>query len=261
YLLMESVYGDRNHERKEERTEIMKGIIKDTMNAGGTLMIPAFSVERTQELLFEIENMMENSEIPIVPVFVDSPLAIEVTEVYKKYDKYFKKDVAQIVRQSDDGTIFKFPQLQFTKTTEQSKAITHFGKRKIVIAGSGMSNGGRILHHEKANLPDPNSTLLLAGYQAVGTLGRIIQDGAKHVRIMGENVPVRAKIATVTGYSGHKDSDHLVEFVEDTADTVKKVFVTMGETKSSLFLVQRLRDYLGVDAVAPGPQEKIEIEL
>ncbi|MEK7136539.1 MAG: MBL fold metallo-hydrolase [Patescibacteria group bacterium] len=260
YLLMESVYGDRNHERKEERAEIMKGVIKDTMKAGGTLMIPAFSVERTQELLFEIENMMENSEIPLVPVFVDSPLAIQVTEVYKKYHEYFKKDVGVTVRASD-GQIFKFPQLHFTRTTEESKTINYQSARKIVIAGSGMSNGGRILHHEKHYLPDPNSTLLLAGYQAAGSLGRIIQDGAKHVRIMGEDVAVRAKIALVSGYSGHKDSDGLLDFAEDSAKTLKKVFVVMGEPKSSLFLVQRLRDYIGLDAVAPETGEKIKISI
>ncbi len=260
YLLMESVYGDRNHERKEERTAIMRNVIRDTMKNGGTLMIPAFSVERTQELLFEIENMMENSEIPLVPVFVDSPLAIEVTGVYKKYHEYFKKEVSATVRESD-GAIFNFPQLHFTKTTEESKSIRHRGTRKIVIAGSGMSNGGRILHHEKDYLPDPNSTLLLAGYQAIGTLGRIIQDGAKKVRIMGEDVAVRAKVVTITGYSGHKDSDALLDFVADSADSLKKVFVAMGEPKAELFLVQRLRDYLGLDAVAPEAEEKVEVNI
>jgi metallo-beta-lactamase family protein len=260
YLLMESVYGDRNHEQREERAIIMREIIRDTMKAGGTLMVPAFSVERTQELLFEIENMMENSEIPLVPVFIDSPLAISVTHVYKKYHNYFKKDVAKIVRGSD-GAIFHFPQLHFTKTTEESKAIRHQPARKIVIAGSGMSNGGRILHHEKHYLPDPNSTLLLAGYQAAGSLGRIIQDGAKQVRIMGENVAVRARVVSVSGYSGHKDSDDLLDFVSDTAETLKKVYVAMGEPKSSLFLVQRLRDYLGLNAVAPEAGEKVEINI
>ncbi len=260
YLLMESVYGDRNHENREERSAMMKKVIKDTMTAGGTLMIPAFSVERTQELLYEIENMMENSEIPLVPVFVDSPLAIKVTQIYKKYAEYFKKDVRSTV-QAADGHIFKFSQLHFTETTDESKAINHQPDRKIVIAGSGMSNGGRILHHEKAYLPDPKSTLLLAGYQAAGTLGRILQDGAKSVRIMGQNVPVRAKVVEVTGYSGHKGSDDLVEFVADSADTLKNVFVAMGEPKSSLFLVQRLRDYLGVEAAAPMEGEKIEINL
>ena len=122
---------------------------------------------------------------------------------------------------------------------------------KVVIAGSGMSSGGRVVHHERHYLPDPNNTLLLTGYQAVGTPGRLIQEGVKTVRITGEDVTVRSHIVTITGYSGHKDSDHLLAFVEDTAEIVKKVYVAMGEPKSSMFLVQKLRDNLGVDAIMP----------
>ena len=259
YLLMESVYGDRNHEQNEERLHLLRGVIKDTMNKGGTLMIPAFSVERTQQLLFEIENMMERSEISLVPVFVDSPLAIKVTRIYKKYHNYFNSNVREVHRLGDG--VFHFPQLHFTESTELSKAIKYQSPRKIVIAGSGMSNGGRILHHEKEYLPDPNSTLLLAGYQAVGSLGRILQDGAKKVKIMGTWVPVRATVVTITGFSAHKGSDDLVEFVADSERTLKKVMVAMGEPKSSLFLVQRLRGELGLQAVAPTSGEKIVLEL
>jgi metallo-beta-lactamase family protein len=145
--------------------------------------------------------------------------------------------------------------------TAESQAILHSAPRKIILAGSGMSNGGRIIHHEKNYLPDSKSTLLLAGYQGVGTLGRVIQDGAKTVHIMGDEVPVAAHIEMIHGYSAHKDSDHLLEFVKGTASTVKKIFVCMGELKSELFLVQRIRDYLGLDAIAPKAGETIEIKL
>ena len=258
YLIMESVYGDRNHEDRDERQEKLKQAIKETLAAGGTFVVPAFSIERTQELIFEIENMMERREIPETPVFLDSPLAIGVTNIYKKYPDYLNKNVNAIHRAGDG--VFNFPHLKLTKTTAESKLINEASARKIVIAGSGMSNGGRILHHERRYLPDSKSTLLLAGYQAAGSLGRLIEEGAKTVRIMNETVPVNARVLNIRGYSAHKDSDDLIEFVSHTAETVKKVFVVMGEPKSSLFLTQRLRDYLGVDAIAPSIGARFEID-
>ena len=154
-----------------------------------------------------------------------------------------------MIGEGDD--IFNFPGLKSTLLTEESKDILHIPNPKIVIAGSGMSNGGRILHHESNYLPDANNILLLTGYQSQGTIGRHIQDGAKTVHINGVDVPVRAKVVFIDGYSGHKDSDHLVEFVATTADSLKKVFVVMGEPQSALFLTQRLRDHVGVYAEAP----------
>lgn len=148
-----------------------------------------------------------------------------------------------------------------TQSTEQSKAILREPGRKIVIAGSGMSNGGRILHHEKNYLPDPRSDLLLAGYQEVGSLGRQLQDGARLVKIHGEEVPVKAQVRSIHGYSAHRDSDHLLEFVRQSDATLKKVFVCMGEPKASLFLTQRIRDYLGIDAMVPGEDQKVEIAI
>lgn len=259
YLVMESVYGDRNHEDRDKRREILRSIIKDSTARGGVLLIPAFSLERTQEVLYEIERMMEEGELPLVPVYVDSPLAIKITAVYKKYEHLLNKAVNKIIKSGNQ--LFAFPQLHFTITSDQSKTILKSPNPKIIIAGSGMSNGGRILHHEKHFLPDRSSTLLLIGYQAVGTLGRRIQDGAKHIKIFGETVEVKAKVTNIRGYSAHMDSDHLVEYVEKCGDRLKKVFVVMGEPKSSLFLVQRLKDYLGANAYAPKKAEVIELEF
>jgi len=259
YLVMESVYGDRNHEDRSARHHLLEDAIEDTVRTGGTLMIPAFSVERTQEILFEIENMMEQSRIPLVPVFLDSPMGIGVTAVYKKYARYFNEAVRDQIAKGDG--IFHFAQLHQTLTTDESKAIFQANSKKIVIAGSGMSTGGRILHHEKHYLSDPKSTLLLMGYQQVGTLGRLLQDGAKTVKIMGEEIAVRARVIVINGYSAHKDSDRLIEFVDQTKSTLKEVFLVMGEPKSSMFLAQRLRDYLGVSAWAPAPAETVAIDL
>ncbi len=255
YLVMESVYGDRAHESRLERKDKLEQIIEDTVGKGGNLIIPAFSIERTQELLFEIEEMIEHSRIPPVPVYLDSPLAIKVTAIYKRYLSEMNLSAREMSRLSDG--LFRFPQLRQTLSTEESKAIHLDEGPKIIIAGSGMSNGGRIIHHEKRYLSDPKNTLLLVGYQAAGSLGRVLMEGAKTVRILGDEVPVAARVANLSGYSAHKDSPALVEFVHQSADTLKKVLVVMGEPKSSLFLVQRLRDYLGLDAAAPEPGETV----
>lgn len=249
YLIMESVYGDRNHESRGNRRRFLEEAIEDNYNRKGTLIIPTFSLERSQELLFELNTLVENNRIPIMPIFLDSPLAIRLTEVFKQYKNYLNENAQNAMRH--DKYLFDFPGLHNTLKSEESKLINDVPNPKIVIAGSGMSTGGRIVHHERHYLPDANNTLLLTGYQAVGSPGRLIQEGLKTVHITGEDVVVRAHMVTISGYSGHKDSDGLLSFVEDMQDTLKKVFVVMGEPKSSMFLVQKLRDNLGIEAYAP----------
>ena len=249
YLIMESVYGDRNHESKEDRRRYLEEAIEDNYKRKGTLIIPTFSLERSQELLFELNALVENSRIPIMPIFLDSPLAIRLTDVFRQYKNYFNETAQKAM--SHDKYLFDFPGLHNTLKSEESKMIGNVPNPKIVIAGSGMSTGGRIVHHEKHYLPDPNNTILLTGYQSVNTPGRLIREGLKNVRITGENVPIRAHIVKISGYSGHKDSDGLLSFVEDMQDKVKKIFVVMGEPKSSMFLVQKLKDNLGLEAFAP----------
>lgn len=249
YLVMESVYGDRNHESIDERRAKLENIIERTVQNKGVLMIPAFSIERTQVLLYEINQLVEQGRVPLVPVFLDSPLAIKVTEIYKRNQLEFNEHTKDIIASGDD--IFKFPGLTFTPSVQESKAINDVPPPKIIIAGSGMSQGGRILHHERRYLPDPNSTILFVGYQTAGSLGRKILDGVKEVTIRGETVPVHAHVRSIFAYSSHKDSDHLVEFVHQTLDTVRKTFLVMGEPHAAMFLAQRLRDYLGVEAFVP----------
>ena len=249
YLIMESVYGDRNHESRDDRRKFLEETIEDNYKRRGTLIIPTFSLERSQELLFELNALVENNRIPVMPIFLDSPLAIRLTEVFKQFKNYFNENAQRAM--SHDKHLFDFPGLHSTLKSEESRMIRNVPNPKIVIAGSGMSTGGRVVHHERHYLPDPNNTLLLTGYQAAGSPGRLIQEGIKTVRITGEDVIIRAHLVTITGYSGHKDSDGLLSFVEDTQDTLKKVFVVMGEPKSAMFLTQKLRDNLGIEAYAP----------
>ncbi|MCX6751428.1 MAG: MBL fold metallo-hydrolase [Candidatus Nomurabacteria bacterium] len=259
YLIMESVYGDRNHESRDDRRNLLEKVIKDNYNKKGTLIIPTFSLERSQELLFELDDSVRNKRIPIMPIFFDSPLAIRLTEIFKQFKDYFNETAQKVL--SKDKYLFDFPGLHSTLQSEDSRLINDAPNPKIVIAGSGMSSGGRIVHHEQHFLPDPNNTILLTGYQSSGSMGRLIEEGVKKLRISGEEVNVRAKVEVILGYSGHKDGDGLFHFVEDMQKVVKKVFVVMGEPKSEMFLVQRIKDNLGIDASAPLQGESVLLSL
>jgi len=259
YIVMESVYGDRLHEQVAERTALLAHHIAETQRKQGVLIIPAFSLERTQAMLFEINNLVESKTISPIPVFLDSPLAITVTDIYRRYTDYLKTDVQAQIKAGDD--IFDFHGLEFTHTVKASHEIDTVKGAKIIIAGSGMSHGGRIRRHEQNYLGDPKTTVLLVGYQAVGSLGRLLHDGATKVTIDGEPVKVKAHIATITGYSGHADRDQLLELIARGGEKATQVFVAMGEEHSSLFLVQRLRDYLGLNATAPEENQEVEIEF
>jgi metallo-beta-lactamase family protein len=259
YLLIESVYGDRNHESKVERDEKFERVVRESIERGGALLIPAFSLERTQVLLFQLDNLFESKKIPSVPVFLDSPLAIRLTEIYERVKGMYNEAAQTEIDAGDD--IFKFKELSITPSVRDSKEIAAVEGAKIIIAGSGMSTAGRIVGHEERYLPDPKSTILLAGYQGQGTLGRMIEDGGRSVVIDGEEVPLRARVEKIDGFSAHADSDALVDFASESADTLKKVFVAMGEPKSSIFLAQRLRDELDVDAVVTEKGKSYELDL
>jgi len=258
YLLMESVYGDKNHEDRDTRLKKLIDVLKRNYEQKGVLLMPIFSLEKTQEILFEIHRLMDQGALPKMHMYLDSPLAIKLTDVYEKMSKDFNDSAENEIHKGHD--IFSFPGLTIIGSAEESKTIRDVPGPKVIMAGSGMSNGGRIQHHEINYLGDPNNTIVFLGYQAVGTLGRAIMEGAKEVMIHDQKVHVKARIEHIDGYSSHKDSDHLIEFVEEIADHVKKVFVVMGETKSSLFLVQRLRDYLGVNATHPEEGQSVFLD-
>ena len=255
YLVMEAVYGDRPHEDKETRREKLEDIIEEAVRAKGVLLIPAFSIERTQEMLFEIKTMVDERRIPHLPVFLDSPLAIRATGVYQKYRGFLKKSVGE------GDAIFSFPGLTQTLTRDESSRIEKTPNPKIIIAGSGMSNGGRIVCHEKKYLADPTTILFLVGYQAPGTTGRALEEGAREVDILGSRVRVRAQVKKVSGYSSHADMEGLLQFAVGVADTVKTVFVINSEPKTGAFFAQRLRDYVGIRAEAPQEGDSVELEF
>lgn len=259
YVVMESVYGDKKHETPELRREKLEEVIEHTVRENGVLLIPAFSIDRTQTLLAELNYLIERGKVPQIPVFLDSPLGIRVTEVYKKHAEYFNKRAQALIAKGDE--LFEFPNLKFTETVDESKNIFGVRSPKIIIAGSGMSNGGRILHHEKRYLSDPSTTILFVGFQTAGSLGRKILDGAKSVEIFGETIPVRVKARTIFSYSAHKDAEGLLMLVQTASKSLRKVFVTMGEQKSSMFLAQRIRDFLGISAVVPKPEQVISLDL
>ena len=259
YVVIESAYGSRTHEDKAERKNILQKIIIETIQRGGVLMIPSFAMERTQELLYELNNLFNDNKIPRVPVFVDSPLAINLTEVYKKHSDYFNKETRYIINSGDD--IFHFPGLKFTRSAEESKKINDVPGSKIIIAGSGMSTGGRILHHERRYLRDSNSTILFIGYQVKGSLGRRILDEEKEVKIFGEKVAVNCKVEAIGGYSAHADQNMLLKWVTTAAEggKLKKVFVVQGEEESALALARKVERALEVDAVVPKQGESFEL--
>jgi len=259
YLVMESVYGDRNHEPPGHRREKLALAVRDAAARRGVLVIPAFSLERSQVLLHELNGLIESGDVPSVPVFLDSPLAIKVTGVYAAASHRFKPDVQKEISSGDN--IFRFPKLQLTVRPRDSAAIDAAPAPKIIIAGGGMSEGGRVVSHERKYLPERRNIILLTGYQAPGTLGRLLAEGERSVVIDGERLPVRAEVRKIYGFSSHKDSDHLVSFVEAAAGTLEGVYLVMGEQKSSGFLAQRLRDYLGVRAFCPRQGERVFIDL
>ena len=256
-LVMESVYGDRQNPQ-EGRVEHLRDALNQALARGGAVLIPAFSIERSQLMLYEISNMMEAGEIPKVPVFLDSPLAIKVTDVYSKWgEKYFKPAVEDELHREHD--IFRFPFLTQTPSREDSEAIADTPNPKIIIAGAGMSHGGRIARWEEKYLPDADTTLLIVGYQAPGSPGRLLQDGVSHIRISGREVPVRAKVGTYAGWSAHADRDGLLAFAEKALPRAKTVFCALGEPKSARFLAQRIHGFLGARAIVPAAGERWQI--
>ncbi|MDO8557107.1 MAG: MBL fold metallo-hydrolase [Candidatus Jorgensenbacteria bacterium] len=258
YALIESTYGNRVHEGGDTRKTALRKTITETIKNGGVLMIPAFALERAQELIYEFNSLVESGQVHRVPVFIDSPLAIKLTAVYQKYSRdpvYFSAGAIEQAKRGD--FIFNFPGLKMTLTTEESKAINDVPVPKVIIAGAGMSNGGRILHHELRYLPDSKSTILFVGYQARGSLGRNILDDAKMVHIRGEEVPVRAHVVAIGGYSAHADQPQLLKWLEPMKKTLKKVFVVQGEDDEARPFSEKVTSTFGIKTEIPSAGETV----
>jgi len=262
YVVIESAYGGRVHELEQSSKDMVEDVVEETVARGGVLMIPSFALERTQQLLYHLNELTENRRIPQIPIFVDSPLAIKLTGVYKKYSQYYNQAANVLIKSGDD--IFNFPGLKLTKRAQESRAINQVKPPKIIIAGSGMSHGGRILYHEAKYLPDPKSTLLIVTYQVGGTLGRQLLEGAKEIKIKNRTIPVRARIEHINGYSGHADQDELIDWLSNMISPTsikrpKRIFVCQGEREPATLLAQRIKDHLGLSVKVPKMNELVEL--
>lgn len=249
YIVVESTYGDRDHEYEKPPQDLLAEVINDTVNRGGNIVIPSFALERTQELLYWLNMLMLEERIPPLMVFVDSPMAISITDVFKRHPELYDEKMAELVANGESP--FSFPSLHYTRTTNQSKAINNIKGSAIIIAGSGMCTGGRIKHHLVNNISRPESTILFVGYQAMGTLGRQILDGENPVRILGQMREVRAKIAQIEGFSGHADRKELLSWLDGFKNRPRKVFVNHGEESSSLAFSQLLSERKSWNCVVP----------
>jgi len=257
-LLCESTYGDRVHESLKERRDAIFDLMKEGCQKGGTMMVPAFSLERTQEFLYELNKMSEHDrDMPDMPVFLDSPLAIKATAVYKKYPEYYDTEAMKHYMHDDD--FLDFPQLKSTTTREESKKINGVPGPKMIIAGAGMMNGGRILHHAHRYLSDPNSMLIIVGYQAHGTLGRRLYEGAETVKIFGDEIPVRCTVKAIGSLSAHGDQKKLMKWISSGEQLPKKVYFVHGESHGATELAHRVRDELGIHAIVPEFGDTVEV--
>ncbi|MFC1594881.1 MBL fold metallo-hydrolase [Patescibacteria group bacterium] len=257
HLIIESAYGDRNHEDLKQAAPTIERAVEDIVHNGGALIMPSFALERTQAVLFKLNDLVEKGRVPELPIFVDSPLAIKATAIYKKYPRFYSAKARAILKTGDD--LFRFPNLHFTKLTRESKSINGVQNPKMIIAGAGMMQGGRILHHAVRYLPDPNSTIIFIGYQAAGSLGRRLVEGERSIKMMGKNISVNADVRIIHGYSAHADHDALLDFTDSSRETLKQVFVVQGEPRATMFLAQRIKDYLGIRAKAPAFGETITL--
>ncbi len=237
-VVMETTYGSRIHETAKDRRVKLRTVIKRIADQNGTLVIPSFALERTQELLYELSALMQEATIPSVPVFLDSPLAIKITDVYYNYPQYYD-DEAVLIRKNG-GDFLSFPTLKITESADQSKHIKEVKGAKIIIAGSGMMEGGRIIHHAKEFLKDANNMLLFVGYQAVGTLGRQLFDGLRRVKVKDQFVSVKAHVAAIGAYSGHADQPALEHWVSSIKEKPKQIFLVHGEEEGAEAFAEKL---------------------
>lgn len=258
YLLMECTYGDKPHNDPSEAFEEFQEIVSRTIRRGGKVIIPAFAVGRTQELVYHLNIMMFARDVPPVPVFVDSPLAVNASNVFTRHPEVFDDETRWFVKQARHPAL-DFKMLTYVQSVEESKALNERKDPMIIISASGMAETGRILHHLKNNIENPLNTVCIVSWQAPHTLGRRLADREKEVRIFGEPYTVKAEIATIGGLSGHAGQDLLTKYAVNTAGTVKKVFLVHGEETPAMALTQKLRERNMHDVYYPELHSSAEI--
>ncbi len=258
YIVMESTYGDRVHDPEDRIQGDLKAIIMDTVRSGGNIVIPSFAIERSQEILYYLNKLIMANEIPSLMTFLDSPMATRVTEVFGKHPEFLDEETLQLIR--DKKSPFEIRSLVMARRKEDSKAINLIKGSVIILAGAGMCTGGRIKHHLLHNITRPESTILFVGYQAAGTLGREIVDGAKTVRILGEQLKVRAKIRRIEGFSAHADREELLKWTESQDAPPRGVFVTHGESEIADAFAGLLSQKRGWKTTVPSAGQTIAID-
>jgi metallo-beta-lactamase family protein len=258
YVVIESTYGDRVIESPTDMSEKLAEYINRTIEAGGNIVIPSFALERAQEVLYYLNQLLIKNAIPHLMVFLDSPMAIKITEVFLRYKELMDEETTALMRKGRSP--FDFTGLNLVRTTEQSKAINRIKGTVIIIAGSGMCTGGRIKHHLVTNISRPDSTILFVGYQAMGTLGREIVDGAQEVRILGQYYPVRAQVVYLQGFSGHADREQLLAWLLGLKKPPKRVFVTHGEPSASKAFTDMAKEKTGWNVTAPEYGDEITLD-
>lgn len=268
YLIMESTYGNRLHIRNDEKAKLFLDIVSETLDNGGTVVIPSFAVGRTQEILYEIDKLKDElgqdeafakkyQTLMNSPVYVDSPLAISATEIFQKNLDLFEEEIQAKIKSGDNP--LDFPGLRFTRTADESKELNERTEPCVILSASGMCEVGRIKHHLKHNLWNPRNTILFVGYQAPGTLGRAIVEGAKKVKIFGEEIAVNARIEYIEGYSGHADQEWLLNFVYSFIQKPKHIFLVHGEIEGQEVLKQKIEKETGIPVTIPSFGESYQL--
>lgn len=257
YVILESTYGDRDHEPQSQAIDKLVGIIHDTVARGGNLVIPTFALERAQELMFHLNRLLHEGRIPHLLVFLDSPMASDATEVFVRHRDWLDEHAQAMFAAGRHP--FDFPGLEYVRTVARSKGINRIHGSCIVMAGSGMCTGGRIKHHLVANISRPQSTILFLGYQAVDTLGRQIVDGHPQVRILGQIYPVRARVERLYGFSAHADRHGLLQWLDHLRTAPRRVFLTHGEENAALSLAEVIRKNKSWDVAVPQYRESVSL--
>ena len=259
YIVMESTYGDRTH--AEHKSIDIQGQLRDCINktvrASGNIIVPSFALERSQELLYHLNELFLRGEVPPIPVFLDSPMAIRITEIFKRHAELFDREMMQRLRQGNSP--FNFDNLKMVHTTDESKAINFIKESSIIIAGSGMVTGGRIKHHLVNNITRPENTVLFVGYQAEGTPGRQLLSGTSEIRLLGRTHPVRANIVKIDGFSAHTDREGLLAWLSDMRLPPRCVFITHGEEMAATSFAQFLSEKTGWQTQVPHFQDNVAL--
>jgi metallo-beta-lactamase family protein len=258
YVLIESTYGDRVHEEIADVEKTMGKVINETIRAGGNIIVPSFALERSQEMLYYINELRLKNKIPEFKVFLDSPMASRITKVFKHHPELFDKQMTEYVKRHKSP--FDLPGLKMAGTANESKAINEMKETIMVIAGSGMCTGGRVKHHLVNNISRPNNTIMFVGYQAVGTLGRSIVDGIKKVRILGVKRSIKAKIVRIHGFSAHADRNELLDWLKELESPPRGVFVIHGETESAKSFCNFVKEQTGWQVSVPEYQDQVVLD-